>query len=463
MSTSLMGLQTSTPGVTNDLTAATNIETNWPLLDVHDHSSGKGAQVPTSGLNINANLTFGGYKAYNLLAAQFSNQSSSLTTATNKPCVYVLNGELRFIDNSGNDVLLTNSGSVAGTSGSISGLTAPVAAGFASNTFSWQANSGTGLYAKMSNADINLYEATAGITNAVTLKSPTSLAASYSILFPTAVPASTSYVTMANTGQLATASADSIGQAMTATGANAIAATRTRGNGIVAAAGEVGISLGSSTYSSTTTSALNVGAASLYHNFATTDVDTGTDQITITSHGYTAGQLVNFSTTTTLPSGLVAATDYYILVVDANTIKVADSWANYLTNTAVNITSQGTGTHTAVPILSVTITTSGRPVYIGLIPDGSANGASIFVQPSGSTSEVRFIGGIFRNGTRVGYFKSDYIASTSTTSWTLYTPPSAINMIDAVAAGTYTYKLMAWGATNNEVGVYYSKLIAYEI
>lgn len=374
MSTSLMNLTTSTPGVTNDLTAASNIESNWQVIDVHDHSSGKGTQVPTAGLNINAALNFSGNKAYNFLAAQFSNQTSSLSTASNKPCTYVLNGELRFIDNSGNDVQITNAGSVAGATGSISGLTAPVAAGFAANTFSWQANSGTGLYAKMSNADINLYEATAGITNAVTLKSYPSLAASYSVIFPSATPASTSYMTMSNTGQLATASADSIGQAMTSTGANAVSATRTRATGTTVAAGGVAISSG-----------------------------TGTLDLALNS-----------------------------------------------------------ATNTDVTNLTVTITTSGRPVMIALI-SGQANATAVSggrIQSSTLTSpdmSIHFV----RDSTHVSTI---WIYNDATSvSDTIYWSPGQFWHIDTPSAGTYVYKVMAASTTATLYRFQDIKLIAYEL
>lgn len=81
--------------------------------------------------------------------------------------------------------------------------------------------------------------------------------------------------------------------------------------------------------------------------FATTDVDTATDTITETAHGMTTGQgPVEFSSSTTLPAGLSAATNYWIIRVDANSFKPASSRANSLANTPVDITTQGTGTHT---------------------------------------------------------------------------------------------------------------------
>lgn len=67
----------------------------------------------------------------------------------------------------------------------------------------------------------------------------------------------------------------------------------------------------------------------------------------ISSQG--TGRLCRLSTTGTLPAGLAAATDYY-MVVDAtnNTVQFASSYSNATAGTPVviNITDQGTGTHT---------------------------------------------------------------------------------------------------------------------
>lgn len=70
--------------------------------------------------------------------------------------------------------------------------------------------------------------------------------------------------------------------------------------------------------------------------------------LTSTNHGYYTGLKVAATTTTTLPTGL-SATDYYVIRVDADTIKLATSAANALAGTAVNITGNGVGTHTLTP------------------------------------------------------------------------------------------------------------------
>lgn len=87
--------------------------------------------------------------------------------------------------------------------------------------------------------------------------------------------------------------------------------------------------------------------------FASTDVNTTTDAITVTGHGYITGQSFALTTTGGLPAPLAVATTYYAIIVDANTIKVASSLANAIAGTAIDLTTQGTGNDTIVPITGV--------------------------------------------------------------------------------------------------------------
>ena len=84
-------------------------------------------------------------------------------------------------------------------------------------------------------------------------------------------------------------------------------------------------------------------------DFEPADVTVAANTITETAHGYTTGLKGQFTTVTTLPAGLSLATDYFVIVVDANTYKVATNLANALAGTAVDITDQGVGTHTFTP------------------------------------------------------------------------------------------------------------------
>lgn len=83
-------------------------------------------------------------------------------------------------------------------------------------------------------------------------------------------------------------------------------------------------------------------------NFLPAAVNLTSEEITITGHQYKrTGFRVRVSTTGALPGGLAANTDYYVIIVNANTIKLATTRANALAGTAINLnTSQGTGVHT---------------------------------------------------------------------------------------------------------------------
>jgi hypothetical protein len=91
--------------------------------------------------------------------------------------------------------------------------------------------------------------------------------------------------------------------------------------------------------------------------FAAADVNTTNDTITHTTHGLLTGQVLNFaSSEVTLPSPLAVSTAYYVIVVDANTIKLATSYANAIAGTQIDITTTGTGSHTLrwLAVLEVT-------------------------------------------------------------------------------------------------------------
>lgn len=93
-----------------------------------------------------------------------------------------------------------------------------------------------------------------------------------------------------------------------------------------------------------------------------TTVTTTSAQATVTSNTFTASsssgllltfandwspyQKVQFTTTTTLPTGLALATDYWLVRVSSTTARVATTYANALAGTVIAFTDAGTGTHT---------------------------------------------------------------------------------------------------------------------
>lgn len=84
--------------------------------------------------------------------------------------------------------------------------------------------------------------------------------------------------------------------------------------------------------------------------FPASDVNVATDTITVASHGFTTGLKTQVGNPGTLPSGISAVTDYFVIVVTSSTFKLASSLVNALAGTAIDIMSQGSGTNTITPV-----------------------------------------------------------------------------------------------------------------
>lgn len=80
---------------------------------------------------------------------------------------------------------------------------------------------------------------------------------------------------------------------------------------------------------------------------AYTAVNTGNSQITI-AQDFTTGDIYQVSSSGTLPSPLIAGTNYYIIRIDSTHIRLATSAANAAAGTFIPLTTQGTGNHTFV-------------------------------------------------------------------------------------------------------------------
>jgi hypothetical protein len=75
-----------------------------------------------------------------------------------------------------------------------------------------------------------------------------------------------------------------------------------------------------------------------------------TNIFTKATHGMKTGLKVQVSNSGgALPTGLSAATDYFVIYVSANTFKLASSLVNANAGTAIDISDDGTGTHTVTP------------------------------------------------------------------------------------------------------------------
>jgi hypothetical protein len=75
-----------------------------------------------------------------------------------------------------------------------------------------------------------------------------------------------------------------------------------------------------------------------------------TDVLTKVAHGGLTGQKAQVSNSGgALPAGLSAATDYFMIKIDADTFYLASSLVNAVAGTRIDITTNGTGTQTVTP------------------------------------------------------------------------------------------------------------------
>lgn len=92
----------------------------------------------------------------------------------------------------------------------------------------------------------------------------------------------------------------------------------------------------------------------VWHKYATKtftggDVSLGSDSVNIANHNFPSQLKVRLTTTGALPTGLSINTDYYIIVVDTDSIKFAASRADAEAGTAVDMSAIGSGTDTITP------------------------------------------------------------------------------------------------------------------
>lgn len=118
--------------------------------------------------------------------------------------------------------------------------------------------------------------------------------------------------------------------------------------------------------------------------FDAASVSIADDTVPATAHGHYTGLKVQLTTADTLPTGLEAATDYWVIVVDANTIAFGSSLANALAGTRVDITDVGVDTAT----VTATAGTLAHSVQLQKSVDGVnwySEGSATAISAAGNT------------------------------------------------------------------------------
>ena len=211
MSTPNMGLVLPTDHGSSDVWD-TILDAVFSLIDAHDHTTGKGVPIPSAALGINADVSWAGFALTAAKGFGFTEQAStSITSYSDLLYVDSTTHNLMFRNSSGVNVQITagntlNVSIVGGIGGDYASVGALLSFDDATKRYLLQSEGTPRPWSGLATADIDLYEKAASIIQKVTLKSPSSLAASYNWIFPTALPAATAPVVVSSAGQLSTQS-----------------------------------------------------------------------------------------------------------------------------------------------------------------------------------------------------------------------------------------------------------------
>ncbi len=169
-------------------------------IDSHNHSSGQGVPITPDGLNISSDLPVNDNNITDVRSLRLYPQVSTPGGAADLGCLYENGVDLYYIDGAGNDIRITQSGSVTGSSGTITGLPSGTAsAAFAAGTFTFQQATNTP-------ASMNFGPTTIGQAvvsgYGVTISANAGQAANYALGLPVALPAATQFVTLDASGNI---------------------------------------------------------------------------------------------------------------------------------------------------------------------------------------------------------------------------------------------------------------------
>ena len=270
---------------------ANNLNSCLSTIDGHNHTPGMGVQIPPAGLNINADLTFQSNNATNLRTIRFAPQLSAIPASSpDLGCLYEAGVDLYYNDGAGNQIRITQSGSVAGASGTITGLPSGTASA------SYSSSSGTFIFQQSTNTAANMdigtlilrypgsYPTPAG--NAISLEVPSSISSGYSLTLPL-IPGATSFLTIDTSGNITGSIPTNAGL----TGGNIAAATITGGN------------IASATITGSNIAADTIALTNLVPYGATNPAPVGSvaiSTIETTAQGTSSGSYVQLGPTVTL-------------------------------------------------------------------------------------------------------------------------------------------------------------------
>lgn len=163
---------------------ATNVNSCLSIIDSHNHTSGQGVSITPQAIDINDDLPMNGNNLTTARSVRFTPQTGTITNPTDLGCLYENGVDLYYVDGAGNQVRITQGGSVTGATGTITGLPSGTAsAAFAGGTFTFQ--SATNTPATMNIGPIVTGAAVAS-SKTVTISASGSQPANYALTWPLA-------------------------------------------------------------------------------------------------------------------------------------------------------------------------------------------------------------------------------------------------------------------------------------
>lgn len=177
-----------------------------------------------------------------------------------------------------------------------------------------------------------------------------------------------------------------------------------------------------------------------------------TGNVTGVLTGNVTGNLTGNISSNCVVTGSIFATGHSSGCRTVNSAAVLGGFALSSTSSGAASASNSSA-FTDISNMSVSITTSGRPVVITVIPDTTSNESYV---GTGAATEARFQ--FLRDSTSLGVIRMDGGSSHAYRS-----APAALSTIDTPTAGTYTYKLQGKAGSGGSTVVYYCLLMAYEL
>lgn len=194
---------------------ATTINGDLSAIDSHNHTPGQGVQITPDGININSDLAFSNNNLTTVRSVNFTAQAATLSLPADLGCIYVSLKDLYYNDEDGNQVRITQSGSVTGSTGTITGLPSGTAsASYSAGTFTFQGATNTP--ATMAVGPLVIGRVVA-LSKTVTISPNSGQLADFGLTLPAALPGSTLPLTLDTSGNIAAGPATGTGSVVLAT------------------------------------------------------------------------------------------------------------------------------------------------------------------------------------------------------------------------------------------------------